>query len=306
MKEIGKILKEKREKKKITFAQAHAATKIQEKYLAALEEGNSKVFFAPVYYKSFLKSYSKYLGLDQELLLKKYEESNSSADARERYDYERNGEFFIKEIYEDKENAADGETEKEFSAKSIDAKYVVAAVLAAAFLLGVFFYLNGKMSDGAFEPEAQTSAGGAGVQAAGVQTQKEPPELKAEDAESGKKEFVKTEVPKLNAAGSQDLKTQSFQKQETSAPEVLAAQTPLELGIQAVENVWVKVDSDGREQFQGTLLKNNSRVFKADKEFSLRIGYTPGIKVFFNDKPIDVQSGSVQDVNAIVLKREDK
>ena len=71
MKEIGKIIKERREEKKISLEDAHKFTKIQEKYLIAIEEGDISAFFAEVYYRSFVRSYANYLGLDPEELIER-------------------------------------------------------------------------------------------------------------------------------------------------------------------------------------------------------------------------------------------
>lgn len=69
MKEIGKMLKEKREKLNLSLADVHKATKVQEKYLKAIEDGDSTIFFADVYYKSFVRSYSRFLGLEPEEII---------------------------------------------------------------------------------------------------------------------------------------------------------------------------------------------------------------------------------------------
>ncbi|MDR3196217.1 MAG: DUF4115 domain-containing protein [Endomicrobium sp.] len=66
MKEIGKTLKDKREHMNLSLSDVHKAIRVQEKYLAAIEEGDLDAFKAEVYYKSFLRSYSKYLAFDPE------------------------------------------------------------------------------------------------------------------------------------------------------------------------------------------------------------------------------------------------
>ncbi|MCL2799879.1 MAG: DUF4115 domain-containing protein [Endomicrobia bacterium] len=68
--------------------------------------------------------------------------------------------------------------------------------------------------------------------------------------------------------------------------------------------MWIKVDGDNKGLYEGTLLKGEEKTWKADNLFNLKIGYTPGVKVFFNDEEVDVISGSVQDVNTITLKRQ--
>jgi cytoskeletal protein RodZ len=72
MESIGQRLKKKRQEKKLTLEQVHKATKIHHKVLAALEQDRAQEFLSPVYIKSFLKLYSKFLGLDSESIVKEY------------------------------------------------------------------------------------------------------------------------------------------------------------------------------------------------------------------------------------------
>ncbi|MDR2251689.1 MAG: DUF4115 domain-containing protein [Endomicrobium sp.] len=45
-------------------------------------------------------------------------------------------------------------------------------------------------------------------------------------------------------------------------------------------------------------------MWEADNSFTLKLGYAPGVKVFFNGESVDVVSGTVQDINTIVLKKK--
>jgi cytoskeletal protein RodZ len=76
------------------------------------------------------------------------------------------------------------------------------------------------------------------------------------------------------------------------------------LEIEAKETVWIKVDIDGKTVYEGTLLKGGKKMWEADNSFTLKVGYAPGVKVFFNGESIDVVSGAAQDVNTIVLKKK--
>ncbi len=73
---IGKLLRETREMKKLSLADVVRDTKISVKYLQALEEENYKNFPAEVYLIGFLNSYSKYLGLDADGLLREYRQTH--------------------------------------------------------------------------------------------------------------------------------------------------------------------------------------------------------------------------------------
>ncbi len=71
--EIGKILKQTRESKKLSTAEIHKITKIKEAYIVALENDDVKAFPAELYYKNFLKNYAKFLDLKADEFLVNYE-----------------------------------------------------------------------------------------------------------------------------------------------------------------------------------------------------------------------------------------
>jgi cytoskeletal protein RodZ len=66
---LGEILRTQREKKGLTLDQAAADTRIREKFLQALEDGDYQSLPGAVYTKGFLRNYAEYLDLDQEELV---------------------------------------------------------------------------------------------------------------------------------------------------------------------------------------------------------------------------------------------
>ena len=70
---IGKILREAREKKKMTINQAYEHTRIHPDVLKALEEDAYERILNPAYIKSFLKGYASYLGLDANNIIEEYD-----------------------------------------------------------------------------------------------------------------------------------------------------------------------------------------------------------------------------------------
>ncbi len=71
MEDIGKILKEARERLKKSHEEIYKETKINISQLQALEENNF-TFLPETYVKAFLKTYAKNLGLDPDDILNKY------------------------------------------------------------------------------------------------------------------------------------------------------------------------------------------------------------------------------------------
>ena len=83
---IGNILREKREERKLSVANVSVETKINKKYIQALEDENFLLIPSHVYAKGFLKAYANFLGLDAKILIdelaafyKNREEGNKAA-----------------------------------------------------------------------------------------------------------------------------------------------------------------------------------------------------------------------------------
>lgn len=60
----------------------------------------------------------------------------------------------------------------------------------------------------------------------------------------------------------------------------------LRLSVQSSEQVWIKVLSDGRIVRQGIVQKNTTMNFKAKKQFGVSIGNAGAVKLFFNEQPV--------------------
>lgn len=73
MDEIGSILRDAREMKGLTIAEVHEKLRISKKYIAALEEGRYDVLPSQTHVRGYLNKYSRFLGLQAEPLLERYE-----------------------------------------------------------------------------------------------------------------------------------------------------------------------------------------------------------------------------------------
>jgi cytoskeleton protein RodZ len=72
MADIGSTLREARMRERIDMSEVEAQTKIRAKYLRAIENEEWDLLPGPVYAKSFLRTYSDYLGLDSRMLLDEF------------------------------------------------------------------------------------------------------------------------------------------------------------------------------------------------------------------------------------------
>lgn len=74
MKEIGEKLKETRESMGITIEEASQDLKLNATQIEDIEEGNNENFKDVFYLKEFIKTYSKYLGLDYDAMVEEFNE----------------------------------------------------------------------------------------------------------------------------------------------------------------------------------------------------------------------------------------
>ncbi|MHB8692396.1 MAG: helix-turn-helix domain-containing protein [Solirubrobacteraceae bacterium] len=100
MADIGSTLREARMRARIDISEVEARTKIRAKYLRAIENEEWDLLPGPVYVKSFLKTYSEFLGLDSRLLIDEY---------KRRYERPSDGEMRpIATLSRERERAARG------------------------------------------------------------------------------------------------------------------------------------------------------------------------------------------------------
>ena len=69
---IGQKLETARQAKGVTVSEAGRATKILSKFIEAMENDDFGALSAPVYARSFIKMYAKYLGIDATPLVEEY------------------------------------------------------------------------------------------------------------------------------------------------------------------------------------------------------------------------------------------
>lgn len=81
--QIGQRLHEARTGRGIELTDVERVTKIRVKFLRAMEEDRWAALPAPVYARSFLSTYARFLGLDEEALLEEYDRTVEGADRPE-------------------------------------------------------------------------------------------------------------------------------------------------------------------------------------------------------------------------------
>jgi cytoskeletal protein RodZ len=314
MEEIGNILKEARIQKGVDFEEITSAIKIQEKYIKALESDDLGAFSADIYYKSFLKSYASFLGLNAEELSNRHEEMKKAAQAvanvkpvavSEAPDtYRDDKAFFIKGKFVDK--ISNNQNSKKF--------LIMGGILIAAIIvLIIVFILNLNRNSKLNENEVNESTSVESYSSEEV-LKTEPVAVVAaidiKKQQTGNQNAVALPLPSLPNAVAKITPVQTQTSIPTPAPTQTRVQTAQAvdsgtgsqvLEIRTIEEAWVKVESDGKLVFEGILPKDSTRVLRSNSGFRIRVGYARALKVKFNGQEIDATKGARDDVNTINL-----
>jgi len=223
MKQIGEILKKRREERKLRIDDVKVDTYISKKYIVALEEGRIDGFPAEVYYLGFLKRYAVYLKLNPDELISMYYNS-------------------VKQKEETKNQQ--GSVRGAGNSRLLRITASTIAVFAVTALL-LLLLLTHKRN----EPE----------------------------------NTVPETAPARAVAA-------------TPAP-VAAEKEPLVLNVGAFKNSWIKVVADDVTVFEGIVFTDTTKEWTARRRIRLVVGYTKGINVKLNGKPVNISKNGSQEIN---------
>lgn len=145
--EIGVRLKEARIANDISLESLQETTKIQKRYLLAIEQGNLHLLPGKFYARAFIKEYATAVGLDPDELLKSYQEESTSED-------EEHHEQQYSRIQRSRQ---DGRTSKNPAIMAFVPKIIVALLVIGIIVAAMYFYQKQVSNDGQEDMDQQES-----------------------------------------------------------------------------------------------------------------------------------------------------
>jgi len=248
LRKLGEELKAAREQQDITLQQIFNKTRIDMKFLNAIESGNFKVM-PDVYIRAFIREYAKSIDLDGNTILRKYEIAKEGREI---------GEEDIQEIEREQAGKKDS-VAKEFSTQNPSGNndvngdnnniligiYAVAG-LAAIFIIYLLF----------FDSKDQE-----------IITEKPYQEVLKETK-------TRFEVPE-------------DKKKEEVKPVVPALQDSLNLIIIASDTCWIGGKIDNGSDIDFLLYPGRKKILKAKTQFYIIAGNAGGIELLLNGKKLN-------------------
>ncbi|WP_045506107.1 helix-turn-helix domain-containing protein [Bacillus amyloliquefaciens] len=278
MTELAIRLKEAREEKGMSLDELQAATKIQKRYLTALEEGSYDVIPGNFYVRAFIKQYAEAVGLDSDQLFEEYKKDIPNTyhdDVSEKI----SGLAMQRELPKSASKAAEWLP----TVLIVIGVIIVIAIVYAIIQLGMSksgqtdgdkaaTHSESKYEipkDSALKNDGNTND----TQTDSKKDTKEPEQKKKE------KSSEKTEIKAAGTEGS------------ASSYDVSGADK-YKLELIASDNAWIRVrDDSGGSLKEGTLQKGET--YKKDitdqKQIEIRTGYAPNLKIKINGEVLSYE-----------------
>ena len=303
---FGESLRREREMRGVSLEEISVATKISIRFLQAIENEELSKLPGGIFTRSFVRTYARYLGLDEERVL---------ADCQ--LVGQQKPEVDIRRITANRARP-DGSGSK----NRIIALLVAGALLASGYAL--FRYsrriMEQQSSTPLVTPPRTTATGTNPTSITPAATNPPPTTVPGQPSASGQAE----NNPSLTAtaaspasgaatapgtlqggASSPAAKANPPSQNTTSgAGGAIEAHGDLVLQVAATERTWVAVDADGKTVLQKVLNPNEVENLKAHESFDVTIGHAQGVVLTLNGETLK-PLGRRDEVKSIHLTRDD-
>ena len=263
LKKFTEELKEQREKAGITLQNVAAKTRIDIKFLEALEDGNFN-FLPEIYVKAFIKQYAKVVGLDEEETLQSYIlAKEGKEEAVEKVEQENNG--GEKEDTDEQKTRSDVEPNKPAKIFTDDG-------------------VNQKSNEDEKKRQKQLIIGGTVVGVALIVM------LVFFLFVNGSDDIIVEEKPYeevLQETPNRYIEEESNQTTEETIAANIEELTLTITNVDSTDSSWVLVIVDDKSKEDFMLPPKISKTIKANNNFYFTLGNSGVVKLFLNSEVVD-------------------
>ncbi|MED4812197.1 cell shape determination protein RodZ [Bacillus atrophaeus] len=303
MTELGIRLKEAREEKAMSLDDLQAATKIQKRYLTALEEGNYDIIPGSFYVRAFIKQYAEAVGLDSDQLFEEFKKD-------------------IPNTYHDdvSEKLSGMKSQRELpkpASKALEVLPTILVIVGVLVVIAIIYVVvqltmnkSNDQSDAASKKAVTQSESKYEIPKDSTLKDNKKSSSETDSKKDTKTSSAKKDDEKKSDSGKLSIKATGTEGSATTY-EVSGADK-IELELAASDSAWIRVrDENSSSLKEGTLKKGET--YKKDitdqKQVDIRTGYAPNLKIKINGEvlsyeldPKDVMAQTI----TIVNKKEEK
>ncbi len=272
MPSFGENLQREREMRGVTLEEISAATKISVRFLKALEAEEFSRLPGGIFTRSFIRAYSKYLGLDEEHVLGEYQ---LAAQPQAEVDLNR-------------VTVAKSAPQTGSSRAALLALLLAAAMLLGGYALYRYSRPTTEVQERATNPAANSSA--PSFAPARSENPRSVPAVPAVPAGSGP-EGQGPPAASRKQTPQAETNPPAIHPEIPPSPGTGQGQSDLVLQVAATEQAWVAVSADGKTAFQRILNPREFKTVKAKKSFDVVTGNAQGVVLTLNGETLNPLGG---------------
>jgi cytoskeleton protein RodZ len=282
---FGANLKRERELRAISLEEISKATKISMRLLRAIEMDRYDILPESIFRKSFIKSYAKYLGMNEDKVLQEYIVATQSASPPSTEEKSSRRKSYLK--------------------PPDNVRWVIPGFVVLLIVLAIYWYLAGPVEKEKVQTVDSSAKPTSALPTQGLSspTSSQPavnPRSNSASPNTGVAVAPpQTSVSRLAGSSRSQLKVlgELAKKPEPApaepqnpAPGVPAVSPPgspateLTLGIDATEKCWVSVSSGDSPLYSGFLEPEQSKKFPIQKRLRLTFGNAGGVRLSVNGR----------------------
>ncbi len=279
MKEIGQLLREARKQKGISLEEVSETTKIQQRYLKSLEEGDFTPFAGKVYARGALKNYAEAIGMDPQEVIHLYHEAMKQV-----------------EVVSDKKKQP-GAAAEEAKPRFVSKEKKPFPMVAFVWLLLLFFIAAGSIWY-LYQQDADPDRA---VPYNNEFISNDDPEFPAD--------------PDRNAVGDPNEEENGRPAVEPPAEELVLVSRnggehvytlrhaeEKEIRFEFTSRCWVQVIQDGRNVQEKNFNPGETFRLGDGEETRIRLGFPSGARIFVNEMEVDSIRNLASPVYVVVTK----
>lgn len=264
---VGKFLQEERGRKGLSLDAVSKVTRISSKSLEALEGDDFMALPAPIFIRSFLKTYASFLGLNTDRVIALYESQTGMIGVP----------------------SPKGAQPEKGSPRVL---FFIVIPLLVALVGGGIYWFSSSRKGPALPPSPSLSLSpskGTAPETAPTP----PPPPPAPPSREAPKEPEKAQPPQKQEVRLSPPKPQPSPQHSVASSEVAPGASSDEkkerrhiLRVQAREQTWVRVQADDQPEFEVLLEPKEKAVWTARREMKVTLGNAGGVDLTFNGKKI--------------------
>jgi cytoskeletal protein RodZ len=269
MEDIGRQLREAREKLGLTLDEVHRATRIRPHHLEALERGDLGALPSFVQARGFLHNYADFLGLDAEALMLRFADAIQSRSGRRR----------AQRVSGDSDPIASLPHQPGRLKRWFSTDLFISAALVLTVLLVLVWGASRLMSVMRQQTEAASR-----------------PDLASAASATPSPTLTRTPTVVV-VVPAQDSAEPAATAEATLEP-LIAPVSGVQLRILGQRRSWISVRVDGDERFTGMINTGDILEYRAQDVVEIATGNAGGVRVFFNGQ----DQGAMGDVGQVIIR----